>query len=70
MGIVHTCIHKERETRIMSSGKTTGIGIGTVVAMLISWTSYHSIGWVVLHGILGWFYVVYHLLMYGLSRVS
>jgi len=54
----------------MSSGKTTGIGIGTVVAMLISWTAYHSIGWVVLHGILGWFYVVYHLLMYGLSRVS
>lgn len=43
-----------------------GIGVGTVVAGLISWAKWHSFFWLIVHGILGWFYVVYYLLVYGI----
>lgn len=36
-----------------------GIGLGTIIALLISWTLYHSVGWAILHAILGWLYVIY-----------
>jgi hypothetical protein len=39
----------------------TGIGLGTLIAVLVSWTTWHSVGWAILHGILGWIYVVYYL---------
>ena len=48
------------------SGKTSyssaGIGIGTVIAIILSWEANHSILWCILHGIFGWFYVIYYLL--------
>ena len=40
-------------------------GLGTVIAVVISWSVNHSIGWVILHGIFGWFYVIYYALGYG-----
>jgi hypothetical protein len=39
-----------------------GIGIGSVLAMLLSWTTNHSIIWAIMHGVLGWIYVGYWLL--------
>jgi hypothetical protein len=39
-----------------------GIGIGNVIAILISWSLYHSIGWAFLHGIFGWFYIIYYVI--------
>lgn len=36
-----------------------GFGFGTCLAMVISWSYNHSILWAILHGICGWFYVVY-----------
>lgn len=33
--------------------------LGTVVACIVSWTTWHSIPWVILHGMLGWLYVIY-----------
>lgn len=38
--------------------------LGGVLALLISWSANHSIGWAILHGILGWFYVVYYVIKY------
>ena len=47
----------------MSKNETAGgIGIGTVVAMIISYMKWHSIGWMIVHGIFGWFYVIYYFL--------
>ena len=48
------------------SKKTTssGIGIGTVLAIILSWTVNKSILWAILHGIFGWFYVIYHVIKY------
>ena len=42
----------------------TGIGLGTLIAVLISWSMWKSVGWAILHGICGWFYVIYYLLTY------
>jgi hypothetical protein len=38
--------------------------IGTVVAAVLSWQVNHSWGWAIVHGILSWFYVIYHFLKY------
>lgn len=36
-----------------------GITLGTVAAGIISWTTYHSIGWAIVHAMCSWFYVTY-----------
>lgn len=33
--------------------------IGVAVAVQISWSINHSIGWAIWHGFLNWFYVIY-----------
>jgi hypothetical protein len=38
------------------------IGFGSVLAMIISWSLNSSIIWAVIHGLLGWIYVIYYLL--------
>lgn len=44
---------------------TLGDSIGTIIAVILSWSKWHSIGWAILHGILSWFYVIYYLIIYG-----
>jgi hypothetical protein len=44
------------------STRSGGIGIGTVLAVIISWMTNKSILWAILHGLFGWFYVIYYLL--------
>jgi len=44
------------------STTTNGIGIGAVLAMILSWTANKSILWALFHGILGWFYVFYYVI--------
>lgn len=41
---------------------TNGIGLGTVVAAVTSWERNRSVLWMIVHGILSWFYVIYFLL--------
>ncbi len=46
----------------MSDTSTTikgGIGFGSALAITISWSLHKSILWAIIHGILGWLYVVY-----------
>jgi len=40
------------------------IGIGMIIAVVISWTSGHphSIIWAIIHGALGWIYVAYYVI--------
>ena len=42
----------------------SGIGFGTLVAVVLSWSTWHSIFWVIVHGFLGWFYVFYWAIKY------
>ena len=37
-----------------------GIGIGNALAVAISWSINKSILWAALHGLFGWFYVIYY----------
>ena len=39
-----------------------GISFGTALAITISWTAHRSLMWACIHGVLGWFYVVYYVL--------
>jgi len=36
-----------------------GVGLGTIIAVVASWSRNESLLWAILHGILGWFYVIY-----------
>jgi hypothetical protein len=40
-----------------------GVGLGTIVAVVISWSRNKSILLAIIHGILGWLYVIYALLV-------
>jgi len=39
-----------------------GIGLGGLLAVLLSWTVNHSIAWCILHFFCGWIYVIYYAL--------
>jgi hypothetical protein len=36
-----------------------GVGFGLALAIAISYAANHSIPWAIIHGILGWLYVIY-----------
>ena len=40
-----------------------GIGLGTIIAVVISWGRNKSILLAIIHGILGWLYVIYALIV-------
>lgn len=49
------------------SGRTegaakAGIGLGSAIAVAISWSLHKSIIWAAVHGVLSWFYVIWYAL--------
>ena len=40
-----------------------GVGLGTIIAVVISWSRNKSILWAIIHGILGWLYVIYAIIV-------
>jgi hypothetical protein len=38
-----------------------GISFGSAMAIVISFTTHHSILWAIIHGILSWIYVIYYI---------
>jgi len=36
-----------------------GVGLGSVIAVVTSWSRNESILWAIFHAIFGWFYVIY-----------
>ena len=57
---------KEGKAIIKFSAGTAknGIEFGSALAMVISYVTWRSIGWAILHGMLGWAYVIYYMLKY------
>lgn len=41
---------------------SSGFGLGTLIAVALSWGANHSIIWAIIDGILGWLYVIYYFL--------
>jgi chemotaxis receptor (MCP) glutamine deamidase CheD len=37
-----------------------GIGLGSCIAVVISWSIHKSIIWAIIHGILSWLYILYY----------
>jgi len=54
----------KKEVARIGKGVEEGVGFGAVLAMVISYHTYSSVGWAIVHGILGWIYVVYYLIKY------
>lgn len=42
-----------------------GIGIGSIIAVVVSWDRNKSILYALLHGVLGWLYVIYFVIVRG-----
>ena len=42
----------------------TGITFGSALAMIISYTNWHSVFWAIIHGLLSWVYVIYYVIRY------
>lgn len=57
-------VTNERGQRIVSKTVKTGISFGSALAMVISYSAWHSIGWAILHGIFSWIYVIYYIIRY------
>jgi hypothetical protein len=49
-------------TTVRSTATQTGIGLGSAIAVAISWSLHKSIIWAIVHGFLGWFHVIWHAL--------
>jgi hypothetical protein len=48
---------------VSTAGNTAaqaGIGLGTAIAVAISWSANQSIIWAIIHGFFSWFYVIYY----------
>jgi len=41
-----------------------GIGIGVIVAGVLSWFTHGSILWVIINALFGWLYVIYWMIFY------
>jgi hypothetical protein len=46
--------------------KRPSIGIGNLVAGIISYSTWHSVFWCVIHTLFGWLYILYFILVYVL----
>ena len=47
---------------VRNGAAQAGIGLGSALAVAISWSLHKSILWAVFQGFLGWFYVLYYAL--------
>ena len=52
----------ERVRVIQRNVVKSGVGFGSALAMVISFTTHKSVLWAIIHGIFSWFYVIYFLI--------
>jgi len=49
----------ESTNKVTNTVTQTGISLGSVIAVVTSWDRNKSLLWAIIHGILGWLYVIY-----------
>ena len=49
----------------VSATVKAGISFGSALAIVISYTNWHSVLWAIFHGLLSWVYVIYFMLVHG-----
>lgn len=55
---------KSSKKIIVEKTVKSGVSFGSALAMVISYTAWKSIVWAIIHGLLGWLYVIYYILKY------
>ena len=55
---------KSKNVTVVGRTLRTGISFGSALAMVVSYTAWHSIGWAIFHGLLSWLYVIYYVIRY------
>ncbi len=56
-------VNVDNRTVIKKTVKS-GITFGSALAMVISYSTWHSVFWAIIHGLLSWAYVIYFVLRY------
>lgn len=56
--------HKNDKKIVIEKTVNSGITFGSALAMVISYTAWHSVGWAIFHGLLSWVYVLYYVIKY------
>lgn len=56
--------NQRKVSRSVSNTAKAGISFGSCLAMVISYNAWHSILWAIIHGLLGWIYVIYYIIRY------
>lgn len=49
-------------SEVRNQAARAGIGLGSAIAVAVSWSLHKSLLWAVVHGFLGWIYVIYYAL--------
>lgn len=62
--IEETEIRPDGSKKVVRRSVEKGISFGSALAMVISFVTWKSVGWAVIHGLFGWVYVVYYLIKY------
>ena len=57
--ISNQCFSQEVDSDIQQNVIHNGVGLGSIIAVVLSWERNKSILFAILHGIFGWFYVVW-----------
>lgn len=52
-----------RVALIRDSAIKSGVGFGSALAIAISFSAHKSVLWAIIHGVFGWFYVAYYVLV-------
>lgn len=53
-------IENRQESKARSETISAFRSLGITVAVVISWSLNHSVGWAILHGVFGWLYLLYY----------
>ena len=50
--------------KVTKKGIDEGAAMGIALAIVLSYTKWHSIGWAIFHGLFNWGYVIYYAIRY------
>ena len=62
--IEETEIRPDGSKKIVKRTVEKGVSFGSALAMVISFVTWKSVFWAIIHGLFGWVYVVYYLIKY------
>ncbi len=69
LGIATYATAQSNQLSIPGADPTTiirsGLGLGSMIAVAASWWRNQSVIWAIIHGLLGWIYVIYYVLTRG-----